>query len=82
MPHGGYGMMGGYGWGGKKMQQFMDDTKDLRRQIHMKMFDLMETGRDPEASRDEIKELGKELRDLKKKLWDQRKKLWSEGSEK
>jgi len=71
------GMMGGYGWDNPDMKKFLDDTVDLRRQIHAKMFDYMEASRNPDTSKEDLKKLAKELRDLQKKLWEKRKEVSS-----
>jgi polyhydroxyalkanoate synthesis regulator phasin len=87
MMHGGYGygmgpgmMHGGWGYD-EETKKFLDETKELRRKIHMKMFDYMEAARDPETAREELKKLRKELRELKKELWDLKKELWKKARE-
>ncbi len=75
MMHGyGYGMGPGMMYGGwgydEDTKKFLDETKELRRKIHDKMFDYMEAARDPETSGEDIKKLRKEIWDLKKELWE------------
>jgi Spy/CpxP family protein refolding chaperone len=60
------GMMGGCG--GPEGQKFFDDTRDLRREMHGKMFDYMELMRDPEASREDVEKLREEMWELKKQI--------------
>lgn len=67
----GPGMMYGYGPGygyGPKSQKFLEETKDLRRQLHMKMFDYMEAARDPETKREQLNKMHEEIQDLKKQI--------------
>lgn len=42
---GGPGMMWGYGYDDEDAQKFLDETVDLRRQLHEKRFDLREAYR-------------------------------------
>jgi Spy/CpxP family protein refolding chaperone len=67
---GGYGMHPGMmgGCGGPEGQKFFDDTRDLRREMHGKMFDYMELMRDPEASREDVEKLREEMWELKKQI--------------
>jgi hypothetical protein len=76
MGYGGYGMMGHGGWGmrwqeqGGKYQKFLDDTRDLRKELHMKQFDYFEAMRNPETTGETIAKLGREIRDLIKKIYE------------
>ncbi len=66
----GTGHMGGYGMKDYKpeaRQKFMDETKDLRRQLHNKKFEYFEAMRKPEPDRETVTKLEKEIRDLQ---WD------------
>lgn len=64
-----YGRGGGSGWEAqnKAYQKFLEQTRDLRKELHMKMFDFMELIRTGAASekiekaQDEIERLRKEL---------------------
>jgi hypothetical protein len=70
----GSGMMSGMGYGmmgpgmmysyGPEFKKYLDETKDLRKSLHMKMFDYMEALRDPETTREAITTLRKEMSDL------------------
>jgi hypothetical protein len=71
----GPGMMGGYGMGpgmmnvyNPQMKKFMDETKDLRRKLHMMKFEYSEALRDPKTTPETITKLQNEMRDLVIKL--------------
>lgn len=75
----GPGMMGGYGPGygmvpgganvySPQMKKFLDETTDLRKEIHNKQFEYAEALRDPKTTPESIWLLEKELRDLTGKL--------------
>jgi hypothetical protein len=75
----GRGMMGGYGMGpgkmghgyyGKQNQKFLDETVDLRRELHNKRFDYFETVRNPDAERETVLKIEKEIWELQKKVYD------------
>jgi hypothetical protein len=76
----GPGMMGQYGYGrgygmmgpehGKKYQKFLDDTRDLRKALHMKRFEYFEAMRDPETTEETMTKLREETRDLMKKIYE------------
>jgi hypothetical protein len=67
----GPGMMGGYGMGPgmmygyqPEMQEFFDDTVELRKKIHMKNFEYFEATRNPKTTREKLMSLQKEMQDL------------------
>ncbi len=64
----GYGMMG-YGYS-KAYQKFLDETKDLRKQLNEKRFDYFEALRDPKTKPETISKLRRELYELKKKIYE------------
>jgi hypothetical protein len=75
----GRGMMGGYGMGhgmmgsgyyGKQYQKFLDETVDLRREIHNKRFDYFEAVRNTDTERETILKMDKEIRALQDKLYE------------
>lgn len=74
MMHGGMGlgmdrgMMMGPGMCGhspREVRKFLDDTVELRRELHSKKFDYFETLRNPDAKDETIEKLEAEMR----KLW-------------
>jgi Spy/CpxP family protein refolding chaperone len=73
----GYGNHMGYGYGGHMMnwtggeadQKFLDETKDLRKELHQKRFDYMEAVRNPKTDEKTITKLEKEINDLQEKLY-------------
>lgn len=76
----GPGMMGGYGMMGMgqgmmnvynpKMQKFLDETRDLRKELNMKQFDYMEALRNPKTAPGILQKLQKEILDLTVKLYE------------
>jgi len=77
---GGYGMgpcmMGRYSYQGdsgykdyaEKYQKFLNDTTQLRRELHDKQFDYFEAMRNPEANHEKITKLENEIHDLQKEI--------------
>jgi len=61
----GPGMMGGYA---PQTQKFLDETRDLRKEIHNKQFEYAEAQRDPKTTPETLWLLEKELRELTGKL--------------
>lgn len=73
MGYGGHMMGSGYGghmhgWSGGYDQKFLDETVDLRKEIHSKKFDYFEAVRKAETDPEIIANLKKEIRTLKEKL--------------
>lgn len=74
--HGGCGRMGGMGMKGGGMHGMMADmdrdaldaTREMRREMHMKKFDLHEAMRNPDISDEEIMKMREELDMLKLKI--------------
>ncbi len=68
----GYGDCGGpsacVGAGGALDQKFLDETADLRREMHQKRFEYMEAVRDPKTDEKTIAKLEKELGELQEKI--------------
>lgn len=77
------GHMMGQGYGGRMMGQgmgmmgqgdeesqkkFLDDTVDIRRQMHNKKFDYFEASRNPDTKPETILKLKKEMRALQIKM--------------
>ena len=66
----------GQGDGGRMMelnvygydQKFLDETKELRKELHDKKFEYFEAARNPGTSVQVIAEIGKEVRELKQKI--------------
>jgi uncharacterized coiled-coil DUF342 family protein len=57
-----------YGWKGGYDQKFLDETVDLRRELHNKKFEYFEAARKADADPEAITSLKKEIRDLKEKI--------------
>jgi hypothetical protein len=80
MGYGGYSMMGagmmGYGMGAEMMwkynieayQKFLDETADLRKQLHTKRFEYFEALRNLRTKSETLKKLEKEIQELKRKI--------------
>ena len=74
----GPGMMGGYGmsspcgghfWSDKDHTKFLDDTREIRKKIHILMFDYGELRRSPEPDMKKLQEIEKEMYELKKDVY-------------
>ena len=65
-------MMGGMmGYGSEEDQQkFLDDTTDLRREMHNKKFEISEALRSPDTDRAILLKLKKEMLEIKIKMYD------------
>jgi hypothetical protein len=58
------------GWGGSEdNQKFLDETTDLRKDLHEKKFEYFEATRNPETKPETIAKLEKETRELQEKLY-------------
>ncbi|MEW6108257.1 MAG: hypothetical protein AB1632_03675 [Nitrospirota bacterium] len=68
--------MGGPGYGGhmrgwsgtEEQKKFLEETADLRKELHNKRFEYSETLRNPNASTETITNLEKEIRELQDKI--------------
>ncbi|MEJ2314840.1 MAG: hypothetical protein P8Y85_08765 [Nitrospirota bacterium] len=77
---GGYGMgpgmmggWGGYGMGpgyGPMNQKFLDETKDMRRELNTKMFDYMEEIRKPQPDQKKLDSLRGDIWNLNKQIYE------------
>jgi hypothetical protein len=61
-------MMGGYGSGYGTDQKFLDETTDLRKELHNKRFEYSEATRDPKTTTDTLAGLEKEIYELQAQL--------------
>ncbi len=71
----GYGMGPGYGghmYGqtSEAEQKFLDETTDLRKELHNKKFEYFEATRKPETGKETITKLEKEISELQDKLYE------------
>jgi hypothetical protein len=57
-------MMTGYGVD----QKFLDETADLRKELHNKRFEYLEARRNPESTTETLSKLEKEIRDLQDRI--------------
>jgi len=74
---GGCGMgpgMWGYGYQQKAFQKFLDDTKDLRKELHNLKFEYFEAARNPDSKPEDIDKLEKEMNELQKKIYEKIRK--------
>ncbi len=65
----GPGMMKGY-WSKPKVKKFLDDTKDLRKELHMKKFEYMEALRNPDTPKETLTSLRKDMKKLMIQLFE------------
>jgi hypothetical protein len=71
--HMGYGggMMGygnGYGYNGSSDKKFLNETRELRRELHTKQFEYREAVRNPKTDEKTITTLEKEITDLQDRI--------------
>ena len=66
-----YGQRGSSGLDREKMRAFLDETRELRKQIHDLRFDYGEKKRNPATTIGELQQMEAELADLHKQLWEQ-----------
>ena len=78
----GPGMMGGFGMGPGMMgwntgpdrsgydQKFLNETRELRKELNDKRFEYFEALRNPESKPDKIAKLEKEISELQQKLYE------------
>ena len=72
----GYGGHMGSGYGNNMMgraggydQKFLDETADVRKELHQKKFEYMEAVRDPKPGEKTVAKLEKEITDLQENLY-------------
>jgi hypothetical protein len=58
------------GWTGTSHQKFLDETADVRKDLHDKRFEYFEAVRNPEADTETIAKLEKEIGELQAKLFE------------
>ncbi len=82
----GYGMGPGYmmGWGTYTGpygydQKFLDETRDLRKQLNEKRFEYFEALRNPETPTETITKLQKEITELQQKIFEKAPKTALRG---
>lgn len=61
-------VMGRGGPGFKHDQKFLDETVDLRKDLHNKRFEYFEARRDPKTTAESIAKIEKEMRDIQEKM--------------
>jgi hypothetical protein len=49
-------------------EKFLDDTRDLRRELQGKRFEYAEAARNPKATAEDLAKREKEIRDLQGKI--------------
>jgi len=76
----GPGMMGGYGYGpgprgygqgaqNEACQKFLNETAELRRDLHNKRYEYFEAMRNPKTTSESLANKEKELRDIQEKIY-------------
>lgn len=58
-----------------EQQKFFDETRQMRKEMHDKRFELMELYRTPEADKSKIEGLEKEMTDLRTKMQEKAREL-------
>lgn len=64
------GMMGRGGPGYGTDWKFLDETTDLRRELHNKRFEYFEANRDPQTDAKTLAKLEKEIRVMQEKMYE------------
>lgn len=73
---GGYGHGYGYGYD----QKFLDETRELRKQLHDKRFEYHEAIRNPETTTETLIAIEKEIRELKEEIYEKSPRRGLRGS--
>ena len=61
------------GWGGRNSgpdQEFLEETRELRREMHNKRFEYFEASRNPDTTRGDLVKLEKEIGELQEKMYE------------
>ena len=70
----GYGHMGSWmsqGYDSSQSdQKFLDETADVRKDLHNKRFEYFEAQRDPETTNETLARLEKEINELQEKIYE------------
>jgi hypothetical protein len=70
------GHMMGQGFGGPMMggggydQEFLEETREMRREMHNKRFEYFEASRNPNTTRGDLAKLEKEIGELQENLYE------------
>jgi hypothetical protein len=62
------GMMGNYG-SSEEYNSFLDETRSLRKELHMKKFEYSEALRNPDTKRENIIEIENGMRELQNQIY-------------
>ncbi len=65
----GPGMMKDY-WSKPEVKKFLDETTDLRKELHLKKFEYMEALRNPDTSKETLTKLRQDMKKLKIQLFE------------
>jgi hypothetical protein len=57
-------------WTSEQYQKFLDDTVELRKEMHDKRFEYREALRNPKTTRPQLSKMEKEMIDLRDKIYD------------
>ena len=68
--HPGAAGFGRNGWTSEQNQKFLDDTVELRKEMHNKRFEYREALRNPKTTRQQLSKIEKEMIDLRDKIYD------------
>ena len=56
----------------KEQQEFLNETKELRKKLHMLKFDFAEAQRDPDTKREELEKLNTEMENTWKQIYEKK----------
>ncbi len=65
----GPGMMKGH-WSKPEIKKFLDETKDIRKELHMIKFEYMEALRNPDTPKETLTKLRKDMKKLMIQLFE------------
>jgi len=70
----GYGMgFGMWGYNAERYQKFLNETADLRKELHNKRFEYFEALRNSKTKTETVTELEKEIQELQGKIYEKAK---------
>lgn len=64
-----------HGWENEAYRKYLDETAELRREMHNKRFDLREARRNPDTTQEQLASLRKEFSDLHDKVVEKYKQM-------
>jgi peptidoglycan hydrolase CwlO-like protein len=60
----------------KEFQNFLDDTRDLRKKMHTLKFDFSEAQRNPDTKQEDLEKMNTEMESIWKQLDEKKKSVF------